>query len=95
MDTDLPQNMTARPGVNWRCNACSLSVLDDVIPRGWYVLQRSRGTAQERHLRLGLYCSAYCLGEAVDGPVTDAEKDLGEDWVEKTRGRKSLARRPG
>jgi hypothetical protein len=60
------------------CRSCGRVSVGTAIPRGWYLLARARGN-WDRHQRLGLFCSAACIGGQVPR-LEGVEKSLGDQW---------------
>jgi len=52
------------------CRACKRAHRGLWVPEGWYVVERAAGGGA-RHLRLGLYCSLPCLGQAAAGHLAE------------------------
>jgi hypothetical protein len=52
------------------CRTCKRAHRGLWVPEGWYVVERAIGGGA-RHLRLGLYCSPACLGQAAAGHLAE------------------------
>lgn len=50
----------------WRCSACGRQEESAQVPAYWYSLKRSQGRIAELIERLGVACSAECMGQIVD-----------------------------
>lgn len=62
--------------IGFYCRSCKRSENSEGVPVGWYVLSRKARFGQ---VRLGLYCSAYCMGKAIVR-IEERERERGADW---------------
>lgn len=76
------------------CRTCGRVERGDVVPSGWYRLQRESAVIG-RPVRLGLYCSMTCLTDMLPR-LEGVDADLGErDWEHRAAGSAFPQRRTG
>lgn len=72
----LGDNRQSRP---WCCQYCDHTAHGPVIPVGWYSVTRYSGSCDVKPSRLGVSCSAACLGPQTPRLI-GVEADAGDWW---------------
>jgi hypothetical protein len=82
---DAGLRLQRQPGKELRpyfCRSCGVEVNAYFVPAGWFSLTRHTGEL-EPPLRIGLFCSIFCLKEQLPR-ISGVSVKLGDRWITAT-----------